>query len=94
MIDKNTLNGMGRKIGSAVEGIILQIEKKAETAGALNAHTYIFMDAQLNIQIGEYVSAIYSENADDARTSYGTVCGSDQGWKNTFSFGFTQVCEF
>ena len=59
MIDKNTLHRMSRKIGSAMEGIILQIEKKAETAEALKAHIYIIMDVQLNIQNGEYVSAIY-----------------------------------
>ena len=51
----NELNGTGRRI----EGITLQIEKKAETAGALNAYIYLIMDAQLNIQSGAYVSAIY-----------------------------------
>ena len=35
------------------------IEKKAESAGALNAHIYLIMDAQLNIQNGTYVSAVY-----------------------------------
>ena len=88
-VDENTLHGTGRKIGSAVEGIILQIEKKAETAGALNAKIYIIMDAQLNVQNGKYVSVIYQENADNAETSYGTVCGSDWRWKNTPGLGFT-----
>ena len=37
MIDKNELHGMGRRIENASEGITLQIEKKAETAGALSA---------------------------------------------------------
>ena len=32
------LHGTGRRIETASEGIILQIEKKAETAGALNAY--------------------------------------------------------
>ena len=50
---------MGRKIENASEGITLQIEKKAETDGALNAYIYLIMDAQLNIQSGTYVSAIY-----------------------------------
>ena len=50
---------MGRRIENALEGITLQIEKKAETAGALNACIYLIMDAQLNIQSGTYVSAIY-----------------------------------
>ena len=39
MIDENILHGTGRKIENALEGITLQIEKLAESAGALN--TYI-----------------------------------------------------
>ena len=50
---------MGRRIENALEVIILQIEKKAETAGALNAYIYLIMDAHLNIQSGAYISAIY-----------------------------------
>ena len=57
-IDENFLHGMGRRIENASEGITLQIEKKAESAGALNAYIYLIMDAQLNIQSGAYVSAI------------------------------------
>ena len=57
--DENELHGMGRRIENASQGITLQIEKKAETAGALNANIYLIMDAQLNIQSGAYVSAIY-----------------------------------
>ena len=48
-IDENELHGMGRHIENASEGITLQIEKKAESAGALNAYIYLIMDAQLNI---------------------------------------------
>ena len=59
MIDENELHGTGRRIENASEGITLQIEKKAETAGALNAYIYLIMDAQLNIQSCAYVSAIY-----------------------------------
>ena len=58
-IDENELHGMGRRIENASEGITLQIEKKAETAGTLNAYIYLIMDAQLNIQSAAYVSAIY-----------------------------------
>ena len=58
-IDENELNRMGRRIENASEGITLQIEKKAESAGALNAYIYLIIDAQLNIQSGTYVSAIY-----------------------------------
>ena len=58
-IDENELNGTGRHIENASEGIKLQIEKKAESPGTLNAHIYLIMDAQLNIQNGTYVSAVY-----------------------------------
>ena len=58
-IDENELHRMGKRIENAFEGITLQIEKKAETAGALNAYIYPIMDAQLNIQSGAYVSATY-----------------------------------
>ena len=58
-IDENEPHGMGRRIENASESITLQIEKKAELAGALNAYIYLIMDAQLNIQSGTYVSAIY-----------------------------------
>ena len=58
-IDENKLYGMGRRTENALEGITLQIEKKAESAGALNAYIYLITDAQLNIQNGTYVSAVY-----------------------------------
>ena len=58
-IDENELHGPGRHIENASEGITLQIEKKAESAGALNAYIYLIMDAQLNIQNDTYVSAMY-----------------------------------
>ena len=58
-IDENELHGMSRRIENASEGTTLQIEKKAESAGALNAYIYLIMDAQLNIQSGTYVSAVY-----------------------------------
>ena len=55
MIDENELQGMGRRIENASEGITLQIEKRAESAGALNAYIYLIMDAQLNIQSAAYI---------------------------------------
>ena len=59
MIDENELHRTDRRIENASEGITLQIEKKEESAGALNAYLYLIMDAQLNIQNGAYVSAVY-----------------------------------
>ena len=57
--DENELHGTGRYIENASEGIILQIEKKEKSAGALNAYIYLIMDAQLNIQNGSYFSVVY-----------------------------------
>ena len=59
MIDENSLHGTCRRIEDASEGVTLQIEKKAESVGSLNAYIYLIMDAQLNIQSGAYVSALY-----------------------------------
>ena len=59
MIDENSLHEMGRRIENASEGIILQIEKKAESAGALNTYIYLIMDAQLNIQNGAFKDVKY-----------------------------------
>ena len=87
-IDENTLHGMVRKIGREVT---LQIEKKSESAGALKAYIYLIMAAQLNIQNGAYVSAVYKENANNARTSYSPVCGSNRSRKNTFSLEITRA---
>ena len=58
-IDENELHRTGRHIENASEGITLQIEKKEESARALNAYIYLIMDAQLNIQNGTYVSVVY-----------------------------------
>ena len=45
-IDENELHRPGRHIENASKGITLQIEKKEESAGALNAYIYLTMDAQ------------------------------------------------
>ena len=58
-IDENELHGMDRQIGNTSGGITIQVEKKAESAGALSAYIYLIMDAQLNIQNGTNVSAVY-----------------------------------
>ena len=59
MIDENKLHRTGKRVENASESITLQIEKKAESAGALNAYICLIMDAQLNIQNGAYVSVVY-----------------------------------
>ena len=58
-IDENELRGTGRQIGNTSGGITVQVEKKAESPGALKAYIYLIMDARLNIQSGAYISAVY-----------------------------------
>ena len=84
-IDENELHGMGRRIEHASEGITLLIEKKAESAGALNAYIYLIMDAQLNIKDGAYVSAIYQNKNVNERTTHCIVCSSNWSRKNSFN---------
>ena len=57
--DDDQLHGNGRRVENAPEGVTIQITKKAETAGALNIYLYVLMDAQLNIEDGRFVSALY-----------------------------------
>ena len=52
-----TQNGKANR--KYIGGITIQIKKKAETPGVLNAYIYLIMDAQLNIQNGAYISAVY-----------------------------------
>ena len=60
MIDENELHGTGRRIENASEGITLQIEKKAESAGGSKClHLPHHGCSQLNIQSGAYASAVY-----------------------------------
>ena len=84
-IDENELQGTGRRIENASEDITLQIEK-AESAGALNAYIYLTMDAQLNIQNGTYISAVYKINKMFMKEPHtAPVCSSNRSRKNSFS---------
>jgi hypothetical protein len=57
--DDNSLHGSGRKIEGASQSIQVEIEKKAETAGKLDAYVYYIQDGQLNFEDGRLVSAMY-----------------------------------
>ena len=57
--DDDQLHGTGRRIENASEGVTIQIAKTAEAAGVLNIYLYVIMDAQLNIENGRFVSALY-----------------------------------
>ena len=91
MIDENTLHRMSRRIENASEGITIQIEKKAESAGNPNAYIYLIMDAQSNIQNVAFVSALYlvTKNVYE-RTTCCIVHSSNRSRKNTFSIEFTR----
>lgn len=57
--DDNSLHGSGRRVENASEGITIQITKQAETDALLNIYMYVIMDAQLNIENGRFVNALY-----------------------------------
>ena len=57
--DDDSLHGSGRKIEGASQSIQIQIEKKAEAAGNLDAYVYYIHDAQLNFERSRLVSIIY-----------------------------------
>ena len=84
-IGENSVHKTGRQIENASERITLQIEKKEETAGALNAYIYLIMDAQLNIQNG----AFFLHYIRRLKNVYCIVCCSNWSRKNAFSIGFT-----
>ena len=57
--DDDQLHGTGRLVENASEGITIQISKKTEADGALNVYLFVIMDAQINIENGRFVSALY-----------------------------------
>ena len=57
--DDDSLNGSGRRIENASEGITIQITEKAEATGALNIYLFLVMAAPLNIEDDRFVSAAY-----------------------------------
>ena len=58
-IDDNKLHGSGRRLENTLEGIRLQITKKAGWAGKLSFYLYIFQDAQINILYAQFLNVIY-----------------------------------
>ena len=59
-IDDNKLDGTGRKLENASEGIRTQISKRAGSAGKLSCYLYIFQDAQINISDAQFLNVVYS----------------------------------
>ena len=58
-MDDNRLHGSGRQLENTLEGIRLQITKKAESAGKLSCYLYIFQDAQINISDAQFLNVVY-----------------------------------
>ena len=57
--DDDSLHGSGRRVENASKGITIQLAKEGTGQGALNIYIYVIMDAQLNIENGRFVSALY-----------------------------------
>ena len=57
--DDDQLHGSCWRVENASEGVTIQIAKAEEEVGALNIYLYVIMDAQLNIEDGRFVSALY-----------------------------------
>ena len=57
--DDNSLHGSGRRVENGSEGITIQLEREAEAEGSLICYLYVIMDAQLNIDKGRLVNALY-----------------------------------
>ena len=58
-IDDNRLHDSGRRLENTLEGIRLQITKKAESAGKLSCYLYIFQDAQINVSDAQFLNVVY-----------------------------------
>ena len=57
--DDDKLHGSGRRLENINDRITLQISKTADGAGAITAHVYLIMDAQLNIIGSRYDQVVY-----------------------------------
>ena len=57
--DDDSLHGSGRKIEGASQSIQIEIEKKAESAGNLDAYVFYIQDAQINFQDSRMMSAVF-----------------------------------
>ena len=61
--DNDQLHGSGRGVENASVGVTVQLAKIAEAASRLISYLYVLMDAQLNIENGKFVSALYLSSA-------------------------------
>jgi hypothetical protein len=57
--DDDYLHGSGRTIENGSDGITMQIQKKSETAGAINIYLYLIYDAQMNIEESRLRGTVY-----------------------------------
>jgi len=57
--DDNSLHGTGRKVENASQSIQIEIEKTAETAGALDAHIFYISDAKIIFDKGRFKKVVF-----------------------------------
>jgi hypothetical protein len=57
--DDNSLHGTGRKIESISQSIQIELERDAETAGALDVHIFFISDAKIIFEGGKMKHTIY-----------------------------------
>jgi len=57
--DDRKLHGSGLRVENTSEGVALQLDKNAQTAGPLNCYVYLLMDAQLNIGDVRLISSMF-----------------------------------
>ena len=57
--DDDKLHGSGRHLESVNDGVSVAIIKEQEAEGPLDVYVFIVMDAQINIENGRYVGAVY-----------------------------------
>ena len=81
--DDDRLHGSGRRIENASKGVTIQLTKKAEAAGALNIYLFIIIDAQLNLEDGRFVSAVYQSSSAQGRP-FGNCLRADRMRKKRF----------
>jgi len=57
--DYRKQHGPRSRVENASEGVTLQLDKNALTAGPFNCYVYLLMDTQLNIGDGRLISSVF-----------------------------------
>ena len=57
--DDEKLHGSGRRLENVNDGVSVSIAKEQEGEGTLDVYVYLVMDAQINIENGRFIRAVY-----------------------------------